>query len=221
MVSLHRLRVVTTLLAWLVVAGVAFAQQSKTGASASCNPWRLQLASSTPTLEERACAEFFHLLSPGMLARSAAAAALGQWRNSPNIDKQDGDDMGHRFSAFYARHSAQGAGELLAGYLNHEDPLKHPSGLHGNWNRVRAALLSVVQTTDADGKVRPAFAPLAGSFSSGMTSIACYRYRGETPIEGGLIHSGMVYSSYFANAIFREFKPDLSALAYRARHRKH
>jgi hypothetical protein len=156
-----------------------------------------------------------------MLARGAAAAAVGEWRNTPVIDHQDLDEMSHRFAAFYARHSAQATGEMLAGYLHHENPLKQTSGLHGTWSRVGAALLTVVQTTDPDGSTRPAFAPLAGAFSSGLTSMACYRYRGDTNLDGVLKHSGAVYSSYFVNAIFREFKPDLTSLAYRATHHKH
>lgn len=208
-----------TLVAGLALAGLASAQ-SAGAINTSCTPSRLQFATSTPTLEERACSQLFRLLRPGMLARGAAAAALGEWRNSPNVRNQDVNEMTHRFASFYARHSAQGAGELLAGYLNHEDPLKHASGLHGNWNRIRFALLSVVETTNGDGRVRPAFASLAGSLSSGMTSIACYRYPGDNGFNEGLKHSAAVYSSYFVNALFREFKPDLSALAYRARHHK-
>ena len=129
--------------------------------------------------------------------------------------------MSHRFAAFYARHSAQATGELLVGYLHHENPLKQPSGLHGNWRRIGAAMLSVVETTDPDGSVRPAFAPIAGAFSSGMTGIALYRYPGQTAFDVGLKHSAGVYSGYFVTAIFREFKPELTSLAYRATRHRH
>jgi hypothetical protein len=146
-----------------------------------------------------------------MAMRGAAVAGLGEWHN-------DQESFGHRYASFYARHSARAAGELVAGYLNHEDPRPHISLEHGNWNRTRSALLSVVRVQDANGHSRPALAPIAGSFGSGLVGMALSPNRNDW--HDGFARTGLTYGTYFASAVAREFKPDLSTLATRLLHKK-
>jgi hypothetical protein len=56
-----------------------------------------------------------------------------------------------------------------------------------------------------------AFAPLAGSLGSGMTSLALYQR--QNSIGYGLERSGLIYSHYFMKALFHEFGPDLWNMA--------
>lgn len=148
-----------------------------------------------------------------MALHAAAVAGFGQWRNNPQVFHEEPSEFAHRFAVFYARRTAQNAGELLAGYLNHEDPRPRISQEHGFWNRTRSTLLSVIQTKDADGNIRPALAPIAGAFGSGMVGVACYEK--DNNAANGFRRTGIVYSTYFANALFHEFKPDLTTFAYR------
>ena len=161
----------------------------------------------------RACADTTRLLKPSLALRGAFTAGFGQWRNNPEVFHGEPSDYAQRFAVFYARHTAQNVGELIAGYLNHEDPRPHISQEHGVWNRTRSALLSVVQTKDTDGGMRMALAPVAGAFSSGMVGAACYERNSYAA--AGFERTGIVYGGYFATAIFREFKPDLTTFAHR------
>ncbi|MGA8027425.1 MAG: hypothetical protein WB992_09780 [Bryobacteraceae bacterium] len=128
------------------------------------------------------------------------------------------DDFAHRVGVFYARHAAQNTGEFLGAYLNHEDPRPHLSTEHGFWKRTRSALLSVVAVKDVDGYSRPAIAPLAGAFGSGLAGMACYRNRDS--MADGFRSSGLSYGGYFATAVAREFRPDILTLLSRGRHNK-
>jgi hypothetical protein len=165
------------------------------------------------SFKSRACVEAARLAKPSLALRGAFVAGFGQWRNNPEVFHEQPSEFARRFAVFYARHTAQNAGELIAGYLNHEDPRPHLSQEHGVWNRTRSALLSVVQTKDTDGSMRIALAPVAGAFGSGMVGAACYQ-RNNTAA-AGFERTGIVYGGYFARAVFREFKPDLSHFAYR------
>ena len=107
---------------------------------------------------------------------------------------------------------------MVAGYLNHEDPQRHPSLENGVWNRARSALLSVVRVQDAAGHSRPAFAPIAGSFGSGLVGMALSQNHNSW--NSGLVRTELTYGTYFVSALAREFKPDLSAFANRILHRK-
>ncbi len=101
-----------------------------------------------------------------MIVRAGLSGAYGQWRNNdPHVGNENIDDFGRRFGSFYARHTAQNAGELFAGYLHHEDPRPHVSLEHGFWKRTRAAMVSVLVSNDADGNSRVALAPIAGSLA--------------------------------------------------------
>lgn len=108
-------------------------------------------------------------------------------------------------------------GELLAGYLDHEDPRFHPSGETPLKKRIRSALLSVLVTRD-DAGGRPALAPIAGSLGSAFAEAACYREH--TAAEYALRGAGVTYGSYFGKALYQEFRPDLTSLITRIRHKR-
>jgi hypothetical protein len=177
----------------------------------SCNPWLYQPPSGVLSLEQRTCFYFARLVTPSLAGRGAMVAGIGEWHD-------DRESFGHRYGSFYARHSAQAAGELVAGYLNHEDPRQRASLEHGNWNRARSALLSVIRVQDANGHSRPALAPLAGSFSAGMVGMALSPNRNNW--NSAFVRAELTYSLYFASALAREFKPDLSLLAAHILHKK-
>lgn len=182
-----------------------------------CNPLELQSAGRL-TFRQEACFYAARLYRPSVFARAALSAAWSDVRNSPHLSDSDGiDGFARRLGVFYARRASQSSGEFLAGYLNHEDPRYHASLAHGFRNRAKAAFLSVLVATNADGVSRPALSPVAGAFGSGLMSVACYRTHNTW--DDGFRRTGISYGGYFGTAFMREFQPDLSAYASRLLHR--
>ncbi len=176
----------------------------------------VQLATSARLdFKQRLCFFKDRLISPSGALHGLFSSAFSQWRNVPFERHEDVDDIGHRFAAFYARRAAQNAGELIAGYLNHEDPRPRLSGQNGFWNRTRSALLSVMVV---DGSGRPALAPMAGAFGSGFTGMACYRTRNS--LADGFRRTGLAYGGYFGTALAHEFHPDIQTFAKRLLHKE-
>jgi hypothetical protein len=182
-------------------------------ASVHCNPWKIKIYPADLSFSGRVCAGVSGLASPGLLAESTLMAGYAQWRNSPHMQSREYDEMGIRVAHMYARRTARVTAETLVGYWHHEDPTLHVSGEQGNWHRVRATFLSVVQSPDQNGKARIALAPLAGSLGSGLTSMALYQR--QTSIGYGLERSGIVYSHYLIRAFYREFSPEIWSMAPR------
>lgn len=184
----------------------------------ACHPYDLQAAKQL-SFEQRACYFGEKLVAPSMLLRGLFSGAYGQWRNNdPHVGNEGMDDFGRRFGSFYARHTAQNAGELVAGYLHHEDPRLHVSGEHGFWNRTRAAFVSVVVSKDEDGDNRIALAPIAGSLGAGFVGMAVSTRHDH--LEDGFRRSELSYGGYIGTALLHEFQPDLSAFASRLLHKK-
>lgn len=206
------------------------AETSSTVAMSSSDTAALSAASSTvcqvqqlqndPKLgfEQRICFYGAKYLTPRFALRGALVASFGQLRNSPNVPREDMDDISRRFGIFYARHAGESAGKLLVGYLNHEDPRPQISTEHGFWKRTHAAMLSVMEVRDVDGTARPALAPVAGALGSGLVGAACYRTHNS--LGYGFLRSGLVYGSYFGAAWAREFKPELTMFANRLLRKK-
>jgi hypothetical protein len=178
-----------------------------------CNPWKLNTFSTDLSFGERACIGLSDLASPGLALQIGVMSGVAQWRNNTHLNKNDNDDIGTRIAHAYERHAARVTAETLVGYLHHEDPRLHASGEQGGWRRTRAAFLSVLESPDQDGKARMAFAPLAGSFGSGLTSMALQSR--QNSLGYGLERSGLVYSHYFVRALAREFSPEIWSLAPR------
>jgi hypothetical protein len=205
----------------LAVAGSAAAQI--TLAPVSPSPGKLSLCNSGQfavakqlTFVQRACWYGSELVSPWAAVRAGFSSGLSQWWNDPYVKGQDGDDYAHRFAVYYVKRSARDTGELIAGYLNHEDPRFHPSGERAAKKRIRSALLSVLVTRGDEGN-RPALAPIAGSLGSAFAGAACYREH--TGAEYALRGAGVTYASYFGKALYQEFRPDISLFVSRMLHR--
>ncbi len=171
-----------------------------------CNPWKTQIFSGSLSFSERSCLEFSQLLTPGMFLSTALFAGVSQWRNSPHMRGNDFDDISVRFEHLYERRTARITGEWLVGALHHEDPRPRLSGKQGVWRRAGAALLTVMDSPDENGKARMALAPIAGSLGSGLTSMALYQR--QNSIGYGLERSGVIYTHYFIRALYHEFAPD-------------
>jgi len=150
------------------------------------------------------------LASPGLFLRAGAVAGYAHWRNASSANPKDSAEFTRRIANYYARRTARASAELMVGYLHHEDPRLRSSAEKGAWRRTRAALFSVIESPDQDGNARPAFAPLAGAFGSGFTSMAVDLHR--NGVDDALRHSGIVYSHYFVTALVHEFGPELWSL---------
>lgn len=211
----RRPRIVAALLFAVCVPAVAQTSTPDTPAIQAgpvvCNPWKIQSFSTELSFSERACLEFSQLVSPGLAIESGLMAGYSQWRNSPHMRNGDADDIAVRFEHLYERRTARVTAETLVGYLHHEDPRLRVSGQKGVWHRTGFALLSVLESPDQDGKARIAFAPLAGSLGSGLTSMALYQR--QNSIGYGLERSGFIYSHYLIRALYHEFSPEIWSLA--------
>jgi len=181
-----------------------------------CNPYRLQSDASL-TFKQRACYYKNELIAPGFVLQAGVMSAFAELRMSNRPGHNDNQDYPEHFANYYARHAAQDAGELVVGYLHHEDMRPHrPSGEQGFVRRAGAAFMSVLTSRDANGGTTMAFAPIAGSLSSGMVSTALSSRT--TSLAGGFEHSGFVYSTYFFKALVQEFKPELNSYTHRLLH---
>jgi hypothetical protein len=129
------------------------------------------------------------------------------------MNQTDSDDLAVRFEHLYERRVARSTAEIVVGYLHHEDPRYHVSGEKGVWPRTRSALFSVLKSPGQNGNARIALAPLAGSFGSGLTSMALYQR--QNSIGYGLERSGLIYSRYFIRALYHEFRPEIWSMAPR------
>lgn len=174
----------------------------------SCSPITLV---SVPelTFKQRACFYGQQLLSPTFALRAGFMSAFGQFRNSPHMTHHDFGEFPHRFEVYYATRAARDAGELLAGYMHHEDLRFRRGDASGFRHRTNSALLSVLTSPGEDGRRRVAYAPIAGSVSSAVVGSLLYRHS-ET-LEDMAAHAGIIYSGYFVRALFREFKPEMNS----------
>ncbi len=77
--------------------------------------------------------------------------------------------------------------------------------------RAKAALMSVLTSPDRDGALRLAFSPIAGAIRFGLAGASIFpeRHFGSQTLR----LSAASYGCYFASAVFREFKPQLTALS--------
>jgi hypothetical protein len=209
-------------LAWFLVVAASLAAQATSpqvnvwpSGVLLCNSDRFQHAKQL-TLRQRACWFGSELISPGAVSAAAFRSAIGQWRNVPYIKAQDGDDYTHRFAAYYVRRASRETGEMLAGYLDHEDPRPRASGETVFGKRMRSALLSVL-IVKGEGDDRPALAPMAGSLAAGFAGAASYREH--TGARYALEGAGISYSGYFGRALYQEFRPDIRFFVRRMLHK--
>jgi hypothetical protein len=173
------------------------------------------LHSPNAALSSRACYYADRLLKPGLAIRGALYSSWGALRGDP-YEATSGAGSGsftRRFGTFYAEQGARAGGELIAGYLNHERLSNTTSNRHGFWSRTGDALESVLVTQDDQGRNKLALVPLAGSMAAGLT--AANSYGRDFNAQNTLTLTAGAYGTYFARALYREFRPEIRSFAAR------
>ena len=183
-------------------------------AIAACHADQLALSRQL-SFQQRSCWYGSKFLSPWVSLRAGFSSGIAQLENNPYKRKQDGDDYGSRFGAYYARRGAREGAEMFIGYFHHEDPRPRLSGEAAYKDRVRSALLSVLLSRGVDGN-RPALAPFAGSVASAFAGMACDRPRNDTSYL--LERFAASYGAYFGRALYEEFRHDIKFFVTRTLH---
>jgi hypothetical protein len=120
----------------------------------------------------------------------------------------------HHIGHALIRRTTRNTLELAAGELLGEDIRRRPSGLTGLRRRAVFALLHAPLARDSNGDWRPAYSRFAGTLSAVVVSRA---WDGRPITAGSLAQSfGWTASSYFQDALFTEFEPDLRRLGRNA-----
>jgi len=109
--------------------------------------------------------------------------------------------------------------ELAAGALLHEDLRRRPSNLTGFRQRLSYALVHAALATGPDGKWRPAYSRFAGTLGAVAVSSA---WDGR-PLTAGRLSEDFAWTatSYFQDALWTEFEPDLKRMGHRFADRLH
>jgi hypothetical protein len=127
----------------------------------------------------------------------------------------------HEIGAALTRRTARTTIEFGVGALLHEDLRRRPSNLSGFRQRVSFALLHAPLAVGPDGEWRPAYSRFAGTFGASVVTSA---WSGR-PITAPRVFEGFGWSlsSYFQDALWAEFGPDVKRFSQRFtnRLRKH
>jgi hypothetical protein len=175
-----------------------------------------------------------HMLSMTALAGAAWSAEVSKIRDTAS---ERGDGFATRFSRNFAQNAFKSTGSYVGGLLLHEDPRTRPPYLimkpgahpHGFFRRTARALggnlisyrcdgvkepgSSSVNCTSPDQIKRvPAISKVIGSLASGASS-ELWQPRESRSGNRALRGAASAYASTFANALFTEFQPELSAFA--------
>jgi hypothetical protein len=123
----------------------------------------------------------------------------------------------HEIGAALTRRTARTTIEFGVGALLHEDLRRRPSNLTGLRRRVSYAMLHAPLAVGPDGEWRPAYSRFAGTFGGTVVTSA---WSGR-PITAPELFGGFGWSltSYFQDALWTEFGPDVKRLAHRYTHR--
>ena len=116
----------------------------------------------------------------------------------------------HEIGGALTRRTARTTMELAAGALLHEDLRRRPSNLSGFRRRVSYALLHAPLARDRDGEWRPAYSRFAGTLGAVAVTTA---WNGR-PLTAEHLAKGVGFTatSYFQDALWTEFEPDLKRL---------
>jgi len=119
----------------------------------------------------------------------------------------------HEIGGALTRRTARTTMELGAGALLGEDLRRRPSGLTGFRRRATWALLHAPLAIGPDGEWRPAYSRFAGSLGGVAVSTA---WNGR-PLTAERLGRGFGWTatSYFQDALWAEFEPDLKHLGRR------
>jgi hypothetical protein len=113
----------------------------------------------------------------------------------------------HHIGRSLVRRTARNTLELAAGQVLGEDLRRHPSGLAGFRRRAAFALVHAPLARDSRGEWQPAYSRFAGTLGAVIVSRA---WDGR-PLTSSSISRSFAWtaSSYFQDALFAEFEPDL------------
>jgi len=161
-------------------------------------------------------------------AWSATSSPLWNRITRTNADNSYG--FAHRFAIDFGQNAFKATGAYLGGLIFHEDPRVAPPYLimriepepHGFWPRTVHALAANLISYRCDsicnkpGHITrtPALSRLTGSLASGASLYVLDR--GGADLRSRAIRGAVsAYAATFANSLFVEFKPELSAFAGR------
>jgi hypothetical protein len=180
------------------------------------------------TFKQRGC-DYLHnrLFSDSALFSAAWSAGVSKVRKS---ESEEGDGFGTRFARRYAQHTFKATASYLGGLIAGEDPRVAPPYLamqttplpRGFWKRTRHALASNLMSyrctgdclTPKDIKRRPAISRIAGALASGYGS-EVWTWDRENSRQRALRGAATAYGSSFIDALFNEFKPEITRVGGR------
>ena len=118
----------------------------------------------------------------------------------------------HEIGGALSRRTARTTIEFGVGALLHEDLRRRPSGLTGFGPRLSYALLHAPLARGPNGEWRPAYSRFAGTIGGLAVSSA---WDGRPLTAGRLSESfGVSATSYFQDAVWTEFEPDLKRMGH-------
>ena len=119
----------------------------------------------------------------------------------------------HEIGGALTRRTARTTMELAAGALLHEDLRRRPSNLTGFRQRMTYALLHAPLARGRDGEWEPAYSRFAGT----LGAVAVTKAWNGRPLTAGSLSEafGWTATSYFQDALWTEFEPDLKRMGQR------
>jgi hypothetical protein len=125
----------------------------------------------------------------------------------------------HEIGGALTRRTARTTMELGAGALLHEDLRRRPSNLSGFGERLSYALLHAPLARGRDGVWEPAYSRFAGTLGA-VTVTSVWDGR---PLTAGHLSKAFAFTatSYFQDALWTEFEPDLKRMGRRLANRLH
>lgn len=178
--------------------------------------------------KQRACA----WLHDGVFSTNALLGALWSARFSEQVDlsSERGDGFAARFGRKFGQSAVKSTAIYLGSLVSGEDTRSEPPYLvmraepkpRGFFRRLgRAIKGNVISTTcvntcssESDIERRPVVSKIAGSLASGFSAELMTTDRPDS-LNHALRGAAAAYAATFGNAIFEEFKPELSAFASR------
>jgi hypothetical protein len=178
--------------------------------------------------KQRACAWLYD----GVLSTNAVLGSLWSARFSQDVDltSEQGDPFVTRFGRKFGQSAIKSTAIYLGALISREDTRTKPPYLimrpapphRGFFRRFGSAIAGNVVgsrcirkcTSKEDIRPRFVFSKLAGSFASGFAGEMLTSDRPDS-LNHALRGSASAYAATFGNAVFSEFRPELSAFAGR------
>jgi len=118
----------------------------------------------------------------------------------------------HEIGGALTRRTARTTMELAAGALLNEDLRRRPSNLPGFRRRLSYALLHAPLAIGPDGEWRPAYSRFVGTVGAVVVSSA---WNGRPLTAERISYAvGCMATTYFQNALWTEFEPDLKRMGH-------